>query len=82
MGRNTFDAEQVFKQLDREAGRKPAPRKIEGDYSIEPTGLGDWFAYRYEFEVNGRPTFGYAETIEEARANIIKSQYEGTRPRV
>lgn len=82
MGRNTFDVEQVFKRLDREAGRKPAPAKITGDYEIEATGNEGWLAYRYEFTVNGRHHFGYAETIEEARANILKSQYEGSVPRV
>lgn len=39
--------------------------------------MGEWFAYRYEFKVNERPTFGYASTIEEARANIIKAQEAG-----
>lgn len=74
MNANTFDVEQVFKNMDREAGRKPAPRKIEGDYEIEATGSEGWFAYRYEFKVNDRLTFGYAETIDEARENILKAQ--------
>lgn len=82
MGRNTFDVEQAFKNMDREAGRKPSPAKIQGDYEIEATGQEGWLAYRYEFKVNDRLNFGYAETIEEARANIIKSQYEQTRPTV
>lgn len=82
MNANTFDVEATFKAMDKEAGRKPAPRKIEGDYEIEATGQDGWLAYRYEFTVNGRLTFGYAETIEEARANILKSQYEGSVPRV
>jgi hypothetical protein len=74
MARNTFDVEQTFKAMDREAGRKAPAPKIEGDYEIEATGMGEWFAYRYEFKVNGRETFGYASTIEEARANIIRAQ--------
>lgn len=74
MGRNTFDLEQVLKNQDKEARRKPAPAKIKGDYSIEATGSEGWFAYRYEFTVNDRLTFGYAETIEEARENILKAQ--------
>ena len=82
MGRVTFDIEQTFKDMNREARRKPAPPKIQGDYEIEATGSDGWFAYRYEFTVNERVTFGYAETIEEARANILKSQYEGSVPRV
>ena len=79
MGRNTFDLEQVCKQLDKEweAGRKPKPRQITGDYEIEPTGQGGWFSYRYEFKVNDRLTYGYAETIEEARENILKAQALG-----
>jgi len=76
MGRNTFDMEAIGKRMDKEweAGRKPSTPKIMGDYEIEATGLGEWFAYRYEFKVNERPTFGYASTIEEARENIIKAQ--------
>ena len=74
MKANTFDVEQVFKAMDREAGRKASAPKIEGDYEIEATGMGEWFAYRYEFKVNGRETFGYASTIEEARVNIIRAQ--------
>jgi len=77
MGRNTFDVEQVFKAMDKDFTRKAQAPKIEGDYEIESTGLSDWLAYRYEFKVNGRPTFGYAETIDEARANIIKAQAIG-----
>lgn len=77
MGRNTFDLEQTFKAMDKDFNRKAQAPKIEGDYEIEATGLGEWFAYRYEFKVNGRPTFGYSETIEEARANIIKAQAIG-----
>lgn len=77
--KNTFDVEQVFKNMDKEwakAQHKAKPT-IRGDYEIEPTGQSGWFAYRYEFTVNDRLTFGYAETIEEARATIIKAQAEG-----
>ena len=74
MSANTFDVERVFKAMDKEAGRKASAPKIEGDYEIEATGMGEWFAYRYEFKVNGRETFGYASTIEEARVNIIRAQ--------
>jgi hypothetical protein len=74
MGRNTFNVEDTFKAMDKEFTRKAQAPKITGDYEIEPTGMGEWFAYRYEFKVNGRETFGYASTIEEARANIIRAQ--------
>ena len=74
MGRNTFNLEQVLKNQERQARRKPAPRQIQGDYEIEATGSEGWFAYRYEFKVNDRLTFGYAETIDEARENILKAQ--------
>jgi hypothetical protein len=77
MGRNTFDIEQTFKAMDREAGRKPSAPKIEGDYEIEATGLDGWMSYRYQFKVGAGDFFGYAENIEEARANIIKAQEEG-----
>jgi hypothetical protein len=77
MRANTFNVEETFKAMDREAGRKPKPATISGDYEIEATGMGEWFAYRYEFKVNERPTFGYASTIEEARDNIIKAQEAG-----
>lgn len=80
--KNTFDVEATFKRLDREweeAGRKPAPAKIIGDYEIEATGMGEWFAYRYEFKVNERPTFGYASTIEEARLAILEAQAKGVK---
>lgn len=79
---NTFNVEKVFQNMDRDINRKAQAPSISGDYEIEATGSDGWFAYRYEFSVNGRLNFGYAETIEEARANIIKSQYEQTRPRV
>jgi AAA+ ATPase superfamily predicted ATPase len=82
MGRNTFDVEQVFKQLDKEweqARRKPAPAKISGDYEIEATGLDGWMSYRYQYKVGAGDFFGYAETIEEARANILKAQAEGVK---
>lgn len=39
-------------------------------YSIEATGMDGWFAYRYEYTVNDRLTFGYAETEEEAKRTI------------
>ena len=74
MGRNTFDVEQVFKNMDKEFNRKPQAPKITGDYEIEETGLGGWMSYRYQFKVNAGDFFGYAETIEEARANILKAQ--------
>jgi len=72
--KNTYDTEQVFKRLDREAGRKPAPAKIQGDYEIEASGLDGWMAYRYQYKVGVQDFFGYAETIEEARENILKAQ--------
>lgn len=74
MGRVTFDIEQTFKNMDREARRKPAPRKIQGDYEIEATGNDGWMAYRYQYKVGVQDFFGYAETIEEARENILKAQ--------
>ena len=77
MGRNTFDVAQVFKAMDREVSRKAPAPKIAGDYEIEATGLDGWMAFRYQFKVGAGDFFGYAETIEEARANIIKGQEEG-----
>jgi len=77
MARNTFDVEQVFKAMDKEASRKARAPKIEGDYEIEATGLDGWMSYRYQYKVGANDYFGYAETIEEARANIIKVQEEG-----
>ena len=77
MGRNTFDVEQVFKAMDKEASRKGQAPKITGDYEIEATGLDGWMSYRYQYKIGHRDLFGYAETIEEARANIIKGQEEG-----
>lgn len=74
MGRNTFDVEQIFKAMDKEASRKARTSKIEGDYEIEATGLDGWMTYRYQFKQGAGDFFGYAETIEEARANIIKAQ--------
>jgi hypothetical protein len=79
MMRNTFDVEKVFKAMDKESSSKPKPRTITGDYEIESTGLGGWMSYRYQFKVNASDFFGYAETIEEARANIIKAQEEGAK---
>lgn len=75
MARNTFDTEQVFKAMDKEAGRKARAPKIAGDYEIEATGLDGWMAYRYQFKVGAGDFFGYAETIDEARANIINEQW-------
>jgi hypothetical protein len=77
MSANTFDIEQTFKAMDREAGRKAPAPKIEGDYEIEATGLDGWMSYRYQYKLGARDIFGYAETIDEARANIIKAQGEG-----
>lgn len=77
MGRNTFDIEQTFKAMDREAGRKPKPATISGDYEIEATGNDGWMSYRYQFKAGVHDYFGYAETIEEARDNIIKAQEAG-----
>ena len=74
MGRNTFSVEETFKRMDKEASRKAKPAKIEGDYEIEATGLDGWMSYRYQYKVNGGDFFGYAESIEEARENIIKGQ--------
>ena len=77
MNRNTFDLEQVLKNQDKDFNRKAPAPKITGDYEIEPTGLDGWLSFRYQFKVNAGDVFGYAETIEEARANIIKAQAEG-----
>ena len=75
MGKNTFDLEQTFKRLDGEQGKKSAPAII-GDYEIEPTGQDGAWAYRYQYKVGIHDYFGYAESIEEARATIIKAQKE------
>lgn len=40
------------------------------NYTIEATGLGGWMAYRYQYKLDGRDLFGYAETEAEALANI------------
>jgi hypothetical protein len=77
MSANTFDVERVFKAMDKEAGRKPQAPTIAGDYEIEATGLDGWMSYRYQFKQGAGDFFGYAETIEEARANIIKAQEGG-----
>lgn len=74
---NTFDVEQAFKNMDREAGRKPSPAKITGDYEIEATGQEGWMSYRYQYKVGSHDFFGYAETIAEARRTILKAQAEG-----
>ena len=75
MGKNTFDLEQTFKRLDKEQGKKSAP-VIIGDYEIETTGLDGWMSYRYQYKVGVHDYFGYAESIEEARATIINAQKE------
>lgn len=77
MRANTFNVEDTFKAMDREARRKPKPATISGDYEIEATGNDGWMSYRYQFKVGVQDFFGYAETIEEARANIIKAQEAG-----
>ena len=75
MSKNTFDVEQTFKRLDREHGKKSAP-KIIGDYEIEPTGQDGWMSYRYQYKVGIHDYFGYAESIEEARSIILNAQKE------
>jgi hypothetical protein len=75
--RNTFDVEQVFKNMDKEFNRKAQPRKIIGDYEIEPTGIDGSMSYRYEFKQGNFTYFGYAETIDEARENILTAQAKG-----
>jgi hypothetical protein len=79
MGRNTFDLEQIGKRMDADFNRKAPAPSITGDYEINPTGLDGWMAYRYQFKVNAGDYFGYAETIEEARENILKAQAEGVK---
>ena len=74
MGRNIFDVEQVFEAMDKDFNRKAQAPKIEGDYEIEETGLDGWMSYRYQYEVETHDYFGYAETVEEARENILKAQ--------
>lgn len=74
MGRNIFDIELVMKEMDKQAGRKVNKPEIKGNYEIELTGLDGWMTYRYQYQINNFDYFGYAETIEEARANIIKGQ--------
>ena len=76
MGKNTFDVEQTFKRLDKEQGKKSA-LAIVGDYEIETTGLDGWMSYRYQYKVGVHDYFGYAESIEEARATIINAQKVG-----
>jgi hypothetical protein len=75
--RNTFDIEQAFKNMDKEFNRKAQPRKIIGDYEIEPTGNEGWLAYRYQYKQGTHDYFGYAETIDEARENILTAQAKG-----
>jgi hypothetical protein len=79
MGRNTFDIEKTFEAMDRDFKRKAQAPSITGNYEIEATGLDGWMAYRYQFKVNAGDFFGYAETIEEARENILKAQAEGVK---
>jgi hypothetical protein len=77
--KNTFDVEKTFKRMDADFNRKAPAPSITGDYEINPTGLDGWMAYRYQFKVNAGDYFGYAETIEEARENILKAQAEGVK---
>lgn len=77
MARNTFDTEQIFKAMDKDFNRKAQAPKISGDYDIKETGLEGWMTYRYQYKIENSDLFGYAETIEEARANIIRGQKEG-----
>lgn len=77
MSANTFDLEQTFKNMDKDFNRKTQPRKISGDYEIEPTGLDGWMSFRYQYKVGASDYFGYSETIEEARGTILKAQGEG-----
>jgi hypothetical protein len=74
MSANTFDVEKIFKRLDADFNRKAQAPSITGDYEIEATGLDGWMAYRYQFKVGTHDYFGYAETIEEARKNILNQQ--------
>jgi hypothetical protein len=76
MSANTFDVEKTFKRLDADFNRKAQAPSITGDYEIEATGLDGWMAYRYQFKVGTHDYFGYAETIEEARKNILNQQSE------
>jgi hypothetical protein len=39
-------------------------------YTIEETGLGGWFSYRYQYSHGAIDRFGYAETREEAEEAI------------
>lgn len=77
MNANTFDVEKVYQKMDKDIKRKAQAPSITGDYEIEPTGNTGWMAYRYQFRVGTHDYFGYAETIDEARENIIKAQQEG-----
>ena len=42
------------------------------NYAIEETGLDGWMTYRYEYSVRAYSLVGYAETEEEALANMEK----------
>ena len=66
--------EKAFKAMDADFKRKAQAPTITGDYEIEATGLGGWMAYRYQYKVGTHDYFGYAETIEEARENILNQQ--------
>ena len=76
MRANSYDTEKVYKEMDKDFTRKGKAKtpSIVGDYEINPTGLSGWMAFRYQFKAGNRDLFGYAETIEEARANIISEQ--------
>lgn len=41
--------------------------------TIEATGLDGWMTYRYQFKTEKGEYFGYAETEEEAKAEIQKA---------
>jgi hypothetical protein len=42
-------------------------------YTIEATGLDGWMTYRYQYQIGSFDYFGYAETEEEAKAEIQKA---------
>ena len=42
-------------------------------YTIEATGLDGWMTYRYQYSIDSHDYFGYAETEEEAKAEIKKA---------
>lgn len=49
------------------------------NYTIEATGQEGGFAYRYQYKVGAGDFFGYAESVEEARSNILKAQEAGVK---